>query len=1297
MATILLSAAGAAIGSGFGGSVLGMSGAVIGRAIGATAGRALDQRLLGGGGAPVDTGKVERFRVTGASEGSAIPRAWGRVRLPGQVIWSSRFLESTTSGGSGKGTSSQAASTGYSYTVSIAVALCEGEIRTVGRVWADGIEQARTNLNMRIYKGSEDQIADPKIEAVEGYGNAPSYRGIAYVVIEDLDLSRFGNRVPQFSFEVVRPSQGAQTGKYADAAQSVRAVALFPGTGEYALATTPVYFKDAPGVSRSINTATLSGDTDFQTSLDQLTQELPKVGSVSLVVSWFGSDLRCNSCQIRPKVEQSQLDGTGMPWKVSGVSRSAAVTLPTLEGSPVYGGTPADAAVIEAIVALHAANQEVMFYPFILMDQLSGNGLTDPWSGSASQPALPWRGRITTSLGPGMPGTPNGTPAAANEVDAFLGVAQPEDFAAIGQTIVYSGPEEWSFRRFILHYAKLCQLAGGVEAFCIGSEMRGLTQVRGVGTSFPAVAALCQLAEDVRTILGPNTKITYAADWSEYFGYQDGGNVFFHLDPLWANPAIDMIGIDNYMPLSDWRDGQTHADSQWGSIYNIDYLKGNVEGGEGYDWYYDSPEGVAAQLRRPIVDAEHGENWVYRYKDLRGWWQNPHHERINGVRSATATAWVPQSKPFWFTEYGCAAIDKATNQPNLFLDAKSSESALPRASSGHRDDLVQAQYLRAVNAYWKSEANNPVSTEFPGRMVDIAHCFAWAWDTRPYPAFPANATLWSDGENYSHGHWLNGRASNQLLSGVLDEICSASGLIDLDASAAHGIVRGYSIVGGSTGRSDLQPMLLSEGLDVFEREGSVRAVKRTGYSRQEVQRDDVALHPDLDGRIEFSRQADAEIIGRVRLDFVLADADFQIRTIEAVFPDEQSETVAASELPLALTLSEAKDIAERWLSEARVARDSLRLALPMSQMSLGSGDVITVDGESYRIDSVESTELQLLDALRVHPGTYQPGDEIGEPLAARPTASPVPVFPVFLDLPLLSGDELPHAPHFAVVANPWLGSAALWSSTSDSNYGLTTLVERGATFGVTENALLAERSGTWGRGAALRVKLSSGSLSSVAERDVLSGANTAVIGDGTTENWEVFQFRSAVLVAPGTYEISLRLRGQAGSNGTMPQSWPVGSQFLLLNSAVQQLALSSSTRGISRNYRTGLASLGYDDLRVVHQEAAFSGIGLRPYSVAHVSRTGSLGADVQIVWIRRTRLDGDSWEQPEVPLGEDQERYLVRIQDGTLTRRETEVTMPSWTYTLAMQISDGVSPAATLCIAQISDRFGPGPFVSISL
>ena len=95
------------------------------------------------------------------------------------------------------------------------------------------------------------------------------------------------------------------------------------------------------------------------------------------------------------------------------------------------------------------------------------------------------------------------------------------------RSVLYTGPSEWKYRRFILHYAHLCVAAGGVESFCIGSELRSLTQIRSGAASFPMVQALIALAADVKSILGPSTKISYAADWSEYFGYQFDGKCLF--------------------------------------------------------------------------------------------------------------------------------------------------------------------------------------------------------------------------------------------------------------------------------------------------------------------------------------------------------------------------------------------------------------------------------------------------------------------------------------------------------------------------------------------------------------------------------------------------------------------------------------------------------------------------------------------------------------------------------------------------------------------------------------------------
>uniref|UniRef100_UPI00356B3E90 baseplate multidomain protein megatron n=1 Tax=Actibacterium sp. TaxID=1872125 RepID=UPI00356B3E90 len=1118
MATIVLSAVGAAVGSAVGGSVLGLSSVVIGRAVGATLGQVIDQTLMGSGSAAVETGKVDRFRLTGASEGAAVNRLYGRNRMSGQVIWASRFLESTDSSGGGKTSGPEVIS--YSYSVSLAIAICEGQILRLGRVWADGVEMAKDDLNLRLYHGTEDQLPDPKMEAVEGVGLVPAYRGIAYVVIEDLPLAPHGNRVPQFSFEVVRavPTDDIDQKALSDI---VPGVALIPGTGEYALAMTPVYYGENPGESAAANINTPSGKTDFATSLEVLNDEMTACNAALLVSCWFGDDLRAGHCRLQPKVNQNSVFAEPMEWMVSGLTRAEALEVPVQDDRPVYGGTPADHAVVEAITALKAAGKAVTFYPFILMDQVAGNDLPDPYSDAVGQANLPWRGRITTDYAPGVPGSTDRTAAAEAEVAAFFGAAQPGDFqvdldpayagltevppglplppALLGgnSTVSYSGPAEWSYRRFILHYAHLCAAVGGVGAFCIGSEMRGLTRIRGAGDTFPAVEALKALAADVRTILGPEVKIGYAADWSEYFGYQpqDGsGDVYFHLDALWSDPNIDFIGIDNYMPMSDWRDGDDHADVAWETIYDLDYLRANIEGGEGYDWYYANQAAADAQRRTPISDGAYGEDWVFRYKDIRNWWLNPHYQRIAGVRQASPTDWVPQSKPVWFTEFGCAAIDKGTNQPNKFLDPKSSESALPAYSSGLRDDLLQQQYLRAMIGYWSDPARNPVSVEYDGPMIDMARAHVWAWDARPYPHFPANTELWGDGANYARGHWLNGRASAQSLAAVVAEICAQSGVDGVEASRLYGLVRGYAINDIQGARSSLQPLMLAYGFDAVERDGQLRFQSRGNRVDGAISVGELAVTGETEGDFEMIRAPRAETAGRVRLNFVESEGDYETRSAEAIFPDEATLGISVSDVPLVLTQTEGRGIAERWLAEARVARDRARFALPPSRMDLGAGDVAelqTAVGRSlFRIDRVEQGAAQLIEAVRVEPSVYAPSDAVEEAVSLAPFVPPVPVFPLFLDLPLLTGAEVEHAPHLAVTATPWPGSAALFSAISDAGYSLNTVLSQSAAIGVTQTPLFRATASEWDRGPALRVRMSGGGgLASADVNAVLSGAN----------------------------------------------------------------------------------------------------------------------------------------------------------------------------------------------------------------
>jgi hypothetical protein len=230
---------------------------------------------------------------------------------------------------------------------------------------------------------------------------------------------------------------------------------------------------------------------------------------------------------------------------------------------------------------------------------------------------------------------------------------------------------------------------------------------------------------------------------------------------------------------------------------------------------------------------------------------------------------------------------------------------------------------------------------------------------------------------------------------------------------------------------------------------------------------------------------------------------------------------------------------------------------------------------------------------------------------------------------------------------------------------------------------------------ALRVRLYSGTLSSAELLAVLNGANVAAIGTGSA--CEVIQFAEATLVEAQVYELRCLLRGQAGTDGLMPDNWPAGTQFVLLDRAVGQIDLPLVARGLDRHYRVGAAERGYDDASVVHSVRAFEGVGLRPYSPAHLRAVMLGDGGLGLSWIRRTRIDGDGWQYGDVPLGEDREAYLVRVLVGGAVIREVTVDAPGWTYSGANRTLDGALAGCELRVAQVSDRFGPGPFAKVTI
>jgi hypothetical protein len=1278
MATLVLQYAGSALGSLIGGPI----GATLGRAAGALAGNVLDNLLFAKPARRVEGPRLKDLAVMASQEGSPIPRVWGRMRVAGQVIWATRFEEvistrTEKAGGKGTGGGPKTKITEYSYFANVAVALAEGEVARVGRVWADGKEFDLSGLTTRFYPGSDTQLPDSLIVAKEGAGNAPAYRGLSYIVFERLPLARFGNRLPQLSFEVVRPIAGA--------ADHVRAVNLIPGSTEFGYDPQIVTRDEGGGVTASENAHLVAGKSDVTASLDQLQAACKNLQSVSLVVSWFGDDLRCGQCQLRPGVETAAKTTRPESWSVSGATRTTAHLVSTVGGKPAFGGTPSDASVVRAIQNIKARGLKAVFYPFILMDMAA--------------PAYPWRGRITCDPAPGQPGSPDKTPAAGTQLQAFLGTAQPSHFAISGTSVTYSGPAEWSYRRMILHYAKLCAAAGGVDAFLIGSELRGLTTLRDGPSSYPFVAALVTLAAEVKAIL-PTAKISYAADWSEYFGHhpQDGSNdVFFHLDPLWASSAIDFIGIDNYMPLADWRDGANHLDALAGhcSIYDLAYLKSNIMGGEGFDWFYANQTARDAQTRTPIADTAYGKPWVFRYKDLKSWWSNPHRNRPGGVESPIPTAWAPQSKPIRFTEAGCPAIDKGANQPNVFVDTKSSESALPYYSKGTRDDAMQHAYIRALSEYWTTPGpHNPISSAYGSSMVDAAATHVWAWDARPFPAFPRRADLWADAENYARGHWLNGRIESVPLASLIATVCAEYGFTAVASEGIHALVDGAIADRILSARDILDPLSRSFAFDAVESEGFLKFRARNLAQTLQLTRENlVELNPDQPLYM-LTRAQETELPAAVKLAYAESGIDYRIAAVEARKAGTPSIRETVAELPCAVASQAAQQRVDVMLAELWAGRETISFALPKSATALEASDVIALDlgtrTHLLRLEEIADGEARRIKARLHEPGAYdaEEGPARNAPLPESKIYGPP--LTLFMDLPLAGDTVTAEAPWIAATASPWPGSLNVLKREGSSTFVLDRSIDAPAVIGELLDPLPAGPIGRFDRASTVKVKLYGGALSSVSEGQLLAGANAAAIG-GEASGWEILQFRDATLVAAKTYELSWLLRGQNGSEPEMLSSRPAGTRFVLLDPSVIQPGTALADVGRDIAWRIGPSPRDHGDPAYVELMHRPKGLGLRPLSPAHL-RVRPDGGDAVFTWTRRTRSDGDGWDLPDVPLGEEQELYDIEVMDSSIVKRTVRVATPSWRYAAADQLADFGLPqtAFTLRISQVSLSFGRG-------
>ena len=282
----------------------------IGAAIGTFAGARIDAALIGAPTVKRTGPRLSDVNIQASTEGAAIPALFGRARVAGQLDLGDALQGNGRSKPKRPSAAARARPThtvvnkDYVYSISFAVGLCEGEVHKLGRVWADGKLYDLVQVTARFYPGTEDQAADPLIEADRGRGqharlSRPLLRRVR---------GHAARRIRQPHSPAAVRADPLDHRRQSDVAGEplARAVTLIPAAGEFVYADEAVTADDGLGGTTPENVHGADGQVDMLASLDELGALAPNLGAVALVVGWFGDDLRCGDIAIKPGVEDAQ-------------------------------------------------------------------------------------------------------------------------------------------------------------------------------------------------------------------------------------------------------------------------------------------------------------------------------------------------------------------------------------------------------------------------------------------------------------------------------------------------------------------------------------------------------------------------------------------------------------------------------------------------------------------------------------------------------------------------------------------------------------------------------------------------------------------------------------------------------------------------------------------------------------------------------------------------------------------------------------------------------------------------------
>jgi hypothetical protein len=1125
--------------------------------------------------------RINDLAVTSSAFGAVRPVVYGRVRIGGNIIWSTPIKEvrSESRHGSkgGKGGKNSVTSITYSYFGNFALAMCEGPIDGVLRIWADSklIYDASSNtggtplgpdlpaqqqilssngLKFRFYPGTEDQTPDSLIQADKGVENVPAYRGTCYIVFEDLPLANYGNRLPNITceiYQVQRPDYPYQTWT-----QATNPDTIFGSTGHTGLA-----------VDWDRNLAYWQGDDPF------------------------------------------------------GLIVTDAVSLRTIREVPMTEVlTAGDDGGISAIGIV---NPNILVGPDgALYFAVSGRNVR------VDQNTLKETAEFPTGTWVDFSDEHFGQPTTMGSLSYYDTTGKRRDVLIVGN---YFG--NWG----ALSIPEMTFLSRG---------------------SFPL--ANCQGIVSGKVELGTGDA------W-----------VMFGPAPIGGGPILFGHIVGTALGF------ETSTTLIYPNQFDPSLSPGIFSPGQYHVFLYD--ESDDSLIFSASTEVTEGSIPVH----------------------AWMAKWSPVSGLVWKTEVDNGPSGNVSNQA--------------RISGGTLGVFMFNKVVQFDTATGKILHTYPAGTVpgdgFPFETVNGIQVYDSV----------TQAVLGSYSLPGSYAKAFLGRGSGEstTLGDIVSDQCQRAGftVADFDVSTLTDVIEGYVITQRATVTDILSPLIGAFLVDAVESDYMLKFKHRgagvvAAVSQDKLIRDDVSkAEPYIE-----TRQQEIELPMRLTMTYMDHDRDYQTNTaavkrIRNPDPVVYSDNQIDVQLAIVSTSTPAKQMTEKLLFTAWNERHTFSTRLSPEFDYLDPTDAVTLtlnDGYTARMRvgptnlgvdySLEAKLIGETDGQYISTAEADPGVPwIGSHYIHAAGKSQL----IMLDTPLLRDvdDMGGRAVRGYWAGSPfardiiWPGAVLQQADPASSLWTTLDATTSEATWGYVETPP-ADWSPVFAtqdeeHGGIMIVGIVGGMYepSSITDVDMANFVNPMAL---LKENGqvEIIQYRDAVTLGPGRYQLSTLRRGQRGTD-TMAFGHTAGEHFVILDPALLNLMqVQLSQRNLGMFYR--LVTVGMIPEDALVDGFTFHGRDQMPYAPVNAERS-HVGADGVLTWIRRTRIGGMMEDGTDTaPLGEvseEYEVYLLRTEadavdfdptdPATYMRAFVGLTSPTLTYTAAMMTADGFDPVTDTAYAVI--------------